>query len=59
LFTCDLAREYGFTDIDGKYKDWRSLHNMLMTRGYTSLATFVPWSIRIPHWLMHYSGYKF
>jgi len=60
LMTVDLAREYGFTDIDGKiHADLRSLKKILIGTGYTTTAMFVPEFIRIPLSLIHYASYKF
>jgi len=60
LQTCDLAREYGFTDIDGKVPlDTRSLGTALARAGYTGLAGYVPDCIRFPCWMIHFMSYKF
>ena len=60
LMTVDLAREYGFTDVDGKiHADVRSLKKILNGTGYTTAAMFVPPWIRIPHWIIHWGSYKF
>ena len=58
--TADLAREYGFTDVDGEiHSDQRSIKDILYVVGYTRLASFVPKFIRIPLWILHYFSYKF
>ena len=60
LQTCDLSREYGFTDIDGKVPlDTRSLGTALARAGYTGLAGYVPECIRFPCWMVHFMSYKF
>lgn len=60
LLTVDLAREYGFTDVDGKvHADMRSLKKILNGTGYTTTAMFVPEFVRIPLWVIHYAAYKF
>ena len=60
LMTVDLARKYCFTDVNGKIHVYmRSVKNLLINLGYTTLATFVPEFVRIPLFLIHYGGYKF
>lgn len=58
--TADLAREYGFTDVDGRvHGEMRSVKSILARAGWTTLAGFVPGFVRVPHSLVHYMSYKF
>ena len=58
--TADLAREYGFTDVDGViHSDQRSVQELLYAAGFTGLAGWVPKFIRIPCWVLHFLSYKF
>lgn len=58
--TADLAREYGFTDEDGKINgDMRQIKFMLEAAGWTRLATVCPGFLRLPLFLMHFGSYKF
>ena len=60
IWTSNLAREYGFTDVDGSMPDdWRSVNYLLKTSGRTTLANFIPTSIRVPMSMIHYGSYKF
>ena len=60
IWTSNLAREYGFTDVDGTMPDdWRSVNYLLKTSGRTTLANFIPKSIRVPMSMIHYGSYKF
>ena len=60
IWSSDLAREYGFVDIDGSMPDdWRSINYLLKASGKNTLANFVPKSIRIPMFMIHYGSYKF
>merc|ERR1712203_1121956 len=53
ILVCDLAKEYGFTDIDGDIHDIRSLGNLLKAKGHTWLSAVVPDFIRLPLSVMH------
>ncbi|GMS91775.1 hypothetical protein PENTCL1PPCAC_13950, partial [Pristionchus entomophagus] len=60
LMTNDVARKYGFKDVDGKMPmDFRSLQVVLSFLGSNRLAAWIPSCIRIPHSLLHYASYKF
>jgi len=60
LQTCDMAREYGFSDIDGRTPlDTRSLGTALERAGYKGLAGYVPDCIRFPTWMVHQMSNKF
>ena len=60
FMTADLAREYGFTDVDGViHSDQRSVQELLYSAGFTRLAGWVPKFIRIPFWVLHFLSYKF
>lgn len=60
IWTSNLAREYGFVDINGSMPDdWRSVNYLLKASGRTSLANIVPKSLRVPMPLIHYGSYKF
>ena len=60
IWTSNLAREYGFTDVDGSMPDdWRSISYLMKTSGRTTLANFIPTSIRVPMSMIHYGSYKF
>ncbi|GMS98087.1 hypothetical protein PENTCL1PPCAC_20262, partial [Pristionchus entomophagus] len=59
LMTNDVAREYGFKDVDGKMPiDSRSLQVILDFLGWNRLASWIPSWIRIPLPLFHYVSYK-
>ena len=47
LMTCDLAREYGFTDDDGDIHDVRALGELLRKRGYNWLPSIIPSFVQI------------
>ncbi|XP_040576823.1 dehydrogenase/reductase SDR family member 1 [Lepeophtheirus salmonis] len=60
LLTADLAREYGFKDIDGTITgDMFSLKNVLNMYGFSLLASFVPSFLRAPKIFLHFISYKF
>jgi dehydrogenase/reductase SDR family protein 1 len=59
VLVCDLAKEYGFTDVDGDIHDFRSITNMLTTRGHTWLGACVPSFVRLPLFVLHYATNKF
>ena len=60
LMNADLAREYGFTDVDGViHSDSRSVRELLHAVGFTRLAGWVPRFVRIPFWALHFLSYKF
>ena len=60
IWTSNLAREYGFTDVDGSMPDdWRSVNYLMKTSGRNTLANFIPKSIRVPMSMIHYGSYKF
>jgi len=58
--TADVAREYGFTDIDGSTPvDFRKLNTLVAFGGYPGVASWIPDFMRIPLWVMHFGSYKF
>ncbi|CAJ0558248.1 unnamed protein product, partial [Mesorhabditis spiculigera] len=60
LLTYDLAREYGFKDIDGKMPgDMRQLSTALEFLGWKRLAGWIPGFIRVPLFGLHMASYKF
>ena len=60
LQTCDLAREYNFTDIDGtKPLDTRMVSVALKRAGWEGLAAWMPDFLRFPLWMVHFMSYKF
>ena len=60
IWTSNLAREYGFVDIDGSMPDdWRSVNYLLKASGNNTVAKIVPKSIRVPMFMIHYGSYKF
>ena len=60
IWSYNLAREYGFVDIDGTMPDdWRSVNYLMQTSGNDRFAKLVPKSIRIPMFMVHYGSYKF
>ena len=60
LLTADLAREYGFVDLDGKINgDMRNVNMLLKSARWNTLASFVPDFVRIPHFMLYFAGYKF
>jgi dehydrogenase/reductase SDR family protein 1 len=59
LMTGDLAREYGFVDVDGETHDMRSVSKYLAGKGHTWIAAVIPGFIRVPLFVLHYMSYKF
>ncbi len=60
LLSADLAREYGFTDDNGLITgDMREVRGALASKGWTTLAAFIPRFIRVPHIIFYMMGYKF
>ena len=60
LWTSNLAREYGFVDVDGSLPDdWRSVSYLLKTSGNTTLATLFPKFVRVPMLMIHFGSYRF
>lgn len=60
LQTVDLAREYGFKDVDDSLPtDYRLVKNMLKHGGYNWLSSWIPEFIKVPLFVMHFGSYKF
>eukprot|EP00080_Pristionchus_pacificus_P022171 PDM82191.1 dehydrogenase [Pristionchus pacificus] len=60
LFTSDIARHYGFKDVDGEVPmDMRSLSLALEFIGWDRLACIIPSFMKVPLMRMHFSTYKF
>ena len=59
LMTADLAREYGFQDLDGSTHDMRSISVLLKAYGYVWLSQLIPSFLRIPLLFMHLGSNKF
>ena len=59
LLVSDLAREYNFTDEDGRIPDMRSLKTILASQGYVLLPKILPESFRVPLFFMHQLSNKF
>ena len=59
LMTCDLAREYGYKDLDGTLHDLRSVSLQLNANGHPWLAALVPGFVRVPLTILHLGGNKF
>ena len=58
--TVDVAREYGFKDIDGSTPvDFRQVNNLVDFVGYPRVAAYIPDFVRIPYWLVHFRSYQF
>jgi len=58
--TADVAREYGFKDIDGSTPiDFRKLNTLVAFGGYPGVASWIPDFMRIPLWVLHFGSYKF
>ncbi|CDW55539.1 adh short and Glycos transf 1 and Glyco trans 4 4 domain containing protein [Trichuris trichiura] len=59
LFTADVAREYGFTDVNNKpVESVRSVKLLLAKKNHHTLSALVPSWVRIPGWLMVASNSK-
>ncbi|ESO00623.1 hypothetical protein HELRODRAFT_192551 [Helobdella robusta] len=59
LLTTDLAKEYGFKDIDDQLPaDFRSISFLLKIHGWPWLAMFIPSFVKVPQWLMTFFGYN-
>ena len=59
LMTCDLAREYGYKDLDGTLHDLRSVSLQLNANGHPWLAALVPGFVRVPLTILHLGSNKF
>ncbi|XP_077983460.1 dehydrogenase/reductase SDR family member 1-like [Glandiceps talaboti] len=60
LMAGDLAREYGFKDIDGRDPfHFRCLKDLISQSGHTWLAMMVPGFIMIPYWMIAVGTHKF
>ena len=59
LMTADLAREYGFQDLDGSTHDMRSISVLLKAFGYHWTSQLIPSFLRIPLFVMHLGSNKF
>ncbi|VDM54953.1 unnamed protein product [Angiostrongylus costaricensis] len=60
LMTYDLAKEYGYEDIDGGLPmDIRRVSTALEFFGFNRISAIVPSFLRIPLWGMHFASYKF
>ena len=60
LLTADLAREYGFVDLDGAiHGDMRSLKRNLARAGWVRTSAWVPDWMKIPSAMFYFGGYKF
>lgn len=60
LLTLEMAREYGYFDIDGGLPaDYRQVNYWLDKSGYDWSAYLLPNFIRIPMMLFHMGSYKF
>ena len=59
LMAADLAREYGFQDLDGSTHDMRSISILLKAYGYNWTSQLIPSFLRIPLFLMHLGSNKF
>ncbi|GMS92199.1 hypothetical protein PENTCL1PPCAC_14374, partial [Pristionchus entomophagus] len=60
LLTSDIARHYGFKDIDGSVPmDMRSLSVALKFVGWEKLACVIPSCFKVPLTALHFAGYKF
>ncbi|XP_067928168.1 dehydrogenase/reductase SDR family member 1-like [Watersipora subatra] len=58
--TADLAREYGFTDVDGRQRPSpRQLNVILGIAGYKWLSSMVPNFIYVPNFLLALQGSNF
>merc|ERR1719186_587849 len=60
LLTLELAREYGFVDIDGGLPaDYRQVNYWMNKYGHTWLAALTPDFIRMPMMVLHMASNKF
>lgn len=61
LPSCDLARRYGFRDVDGRpVQDYLSMSSALShVSGMGWLASYVPGFLRMPKWLLTLYASKF
>jgi len=60
LMTCDLGDEYDLKDLNGKkILHLRSLSGFMKYSGWTTSAMYIPGFIKVPHWILHFAGYKF
>ncbi|XP_076983281.1 dehydrogenase/reductase SDR family member 1-like [Tamandua tetradactyla] len=61
LLSCDLARRYGFRDVDGRpVQDFLSLSTILSTTSRLGwLSSYVPGFLRMPKWIMTLYTSKF
>jgi len=60
LMTLELAKEYGFVDIDGSLPtDYRQLNKVLAMNGNSWMASILPNFIKIPLLALHMGSYKF
>lgn len=61
LPSCDLARRYGFRDVDGRpVQDYLSVSSALSrVSGVGWLASYLPGFLRVPKWLLTLSSGKF
>ncbi|XP_076983204.1 dehydrogenase/reductase SDR family member 1-like [Tamandua tetradactyla] len=61
LLSCDLARRYGFRDVDGRpIENILSLSSILCTTSRMSwLSSYVPGFLRMPKWIMTLYTSKF
>ncbi|XP_068954051.1 dehydrogenase/reductase SDR family member 1 [Petaurus breviceps papuanus] len=61
LPSCDLARKYGFKDVDGRpVSDYLSLRSVLSEAPRLSwLASYMPSFLRVPKWIMTLYSSKF
>jgi len=58
--TADVAKQYGFKDIDGTVPvDFRRVNTLVAYGGWPGLASWIPDFMRIPLWLVHYGSYRF
>merc|ERR1712066_638774 len=58
--TVDIAREFGFLDVNGKMPiDWLSARNVLLFHGYPILASWIPEWLPVPKFLFTMMQHKF
>jgi len=52
VWTCDLGKEFGLRDVDGRIvPSMLQVNSLLSMGGFKTLAKFVPDFVRIPKWL--------